>query len=211
MVGWDFPHMPAFDAILFDFDGVLLDSEPAHYDCWLEALAPFGVTFDWDYWVKHCVGMDDRTMLHKIAADARPPRTWDELWACYPAKKAAFRRRMLANPPFLPELTGLLERLSVRYKLAVVTSSGRTEIEPLLEAGGLRRYFSALVCGRDVERRKPAPDPYLLAAKQLGAKRPLVVEDSAPGIASARAAGFEVLVVKSPEEVPGLLCACLEG
>ena len=89
--------------------------------------------------------------------------------------------------------------------MAVVTSSGRSEIEPLLEAGGLRRYFDTLVCARDAPRHKPAPDPYLLAAERLAARTALVVEDSEAGIASGRAAGFEVLEVRTPADVPRLV------
>jgi sugar-phosphatase len=74
-----------------------------------------------------------------------------------------------------------------------------------LEAGGLRQYFQTVVGGENVKHHKPAPDPYLLAAERLGLRAPLVVEDSAAGIASGRAAGFEVLAVNSPSEVPDLV------
>ena len=89
--------------------------------------------------------------------------------------------------------------------MAVVTSSGRTEIEPLLQAAGLRDYFATMVCGREAGGLKPSPDPYLMAARQLGAKAPLVVEDSEAGIAAGRAAGFEVLAIKNPAEVPHVI------
>ena len=75
----------------------------------------------------------------------------------------------------------------------------------MLEAGGLRRWFQTVVGGENVKRHKPAPDPYLLAAERLGARTPLVVEDSAPGIASGRAAGFPVLAVAQPAEMPDLV------
>jgi len=117
---------------------------------------------------------------------------------------------MLANPPFAPELSAVLERLHARYRMAVVTSSGRTEVEPALAAAGLRPFFDALVCGREAGPLKPAPEPYLLAAKLLGAVRPLVVEDSAPGIAAGRAAGFEVLAVESAATTPEALLRKLD-
>ena len=75
----------------------------------------------------------------------------------------------------------------------------------MLEAGGLRQYFKRWWAARDVKRHKPAPDPYLLAAERLGVRAPLVVEDSAAGLASGRAAGFEVLAVTHPAEVPLLV------
>ena len=210
MIGWNFPTMPQFDAVLFDFDGVLADSEPLHYACWAEALAPLGVVLSWEFFRDRCVGLDDREMMRLIAARSDPPRDWETLWARHPAKKELFSRRMLAAPPFAPGVGPLLEELRGAYKLAVVTSSARSEIEPALAAGDLLEYFDALVCGREAERLKPAPDPYLMAARLVGAKQPLVVEDSAYGIASGRAAGFAVLVIPSTDEMAALVRNRLE-
>jgi beta-phosphoglucomutase len=193
--------MPEFDAILFDFDGVLLDSEPVHCACWAEVLAPLGVSLEWEYYRQHGIGVDDREMLRMMAAASHPPRNWKELWALYPAKKKLFQARMAQLPPFDPSLDGFLGGLHGVYKLAVVSSSSTTEIAPILEAGGLRRHFDTLVGREDVERRKPAPEPYRLAAQRLGARTALVVEDSQVGLASGRAAGFEVLAVKGPADL----------
>jgi beta-phosphoglucomutase len=193
--------MPEFEAILFDFDGVLLDSEPVHYACWAEVLAPLGVTVEWEYYREHGVGVDDREMLRTVAARSDPPRNWEELWALYPAKKRLFQARMAQLPPFDPSLDGFLGELHGVYKLAVVTSSATTEIAPILVAGGIWQHFDTLVGGEDVKRHKPAPDPYLLAAERLGVRAALVVEDSEPGMASGRAAGFEVLAVKGPADL----------
>jgi HAD superfamily hydrolase (TIGR01509 family) len=84
----------------------------------------------------------------------------------------------------------------------VVTASSRPDIEPLLVAGGIAGHFDALVCGKEAGRHKPAPDPYLRAAALLDVKKPLVVEDSEAGMASARAAGFEVLAVETAASMP---------
>lgn len=193
------------DAILFDFDGVLLDSEPLHFACWAEVLEPLGVRLDWNFYSRHCIGIDDREMLRMMATQSEPPRAWDELWARYPAKRDLFRERTLHAPPFDPAIGDLLAELHPTYNMAVVSSSGRAEIEPLLQAAGLRQHFDALVCGREAGGLKPLPDPYLKAARDLGAKRPLVLEDSDAGIAAASAAGFEVIRVESPSRVPALL------
>src|SRR5712691_7200078 len=196
--------MPEFEAILFDFDGVLLDTEPVHWACWAQVLAGLDLTLTWEYYRDHCIGIDDRDMLRAIAREARPPRDWDSLWALYPAKKKLFQERM-SQPQFDPALIELLQNLDGRYKLAVVSSSACAEIAPLLAAGGLRRHFATVVGGDDVTRQKPAPDPYLLADRRLQARTALVVEDSAAGIASGRAAGFEVLPVKHSTQVPELV------
>jgi beta-phosphoglucomutase len=196
--------MPEFQAILFDFDGVLLDTEPVHWACWAQELAGLGITLTWDFYRRHCIGIDDRDMLRMIASQSDPPRDWRDLWALYPAKKELFRARM-DQPPFDLALNALLANLHQHYRLAVVSSSSCAEIDPLLAAGGLRAHFDTVVGGEQVQHHKPAPEPYLLAAARLGVTQALVLEDSAAGIASGLAAGFEVLAVERPADVPGLL------
>jgi HAD superfamily hydrolase (TIGR01509 family) len=187
-----------FDSILFDFDGVLADTEPLHYQCWLEILAPFGLQPSWDFYQRECIGISDRLMVERIST----PALFDLIWPKYADKQALFRHKLTLKSPFLDETSAMIADLSRRYKLAVVSSSGRTEIEPPLVRAGLRDHFQAMVCGKEAGNLKPAPDPYLHAAQLLGAKNPLVVEDSEAGVASGRAAGFEVLRVDSAASMP---------
>ena len=186
-----------FDSILFDFDGVLADTEPLHYECWLEILEPFGIQPTWDYYQRECIGISDRLMVERIST----PALFDLIWPKYALKQALFRHKLSLKSPFLAETAAMISELSPLYKLAVVSSSQRTEVEPPIVRAGLRDHFQAMVCGREAGNLKPSPDPYLHAAQLLGAKTPLVVEDSAAGEASGRAAGFEVLRVSSPESV----------
>jgi beta-phosphoglucomutase len=197
-----------YDAILFDFDGVLADSEPLHYRCWKEILAPYGIDLEWDVYADNYIGISDRVMLAKFCEAASPPVELQTLIDQYPRKRDRFRETMASELPFFEGCREFLETLD-SYKLAVVSSSGRLEIEPPLERAGLRGYFRTLVCGGDVRNQKPAPDPYLLAAERLEACRPLVVEDSEAGVESARAAGFDVIRVNSPAEVRAAVVARL--
>jgi HAD superfamily hydrolase (TIGR01509 family) len=105
---------------------------------------------------------------------------------------------MAVAPAFAPGMAEFIRELAQSYRLGVVSSSASAEIEPLLEASGIRRHLSTVVSGGDVERHKPAPDPYLLAAARLGIRRALVVEDSPAGMESARAAGFEAVRIADP-------------
>lgn len=197
--------MPAFDAILFDFDGVLIDSEPVHWACWREVLLPLGVSLEWDFYRDHCIGIDDRLMLQMMATAAHPPRDWHEMWAQYPAKKELFRARMITSLPFPEGLAGLLDELRGNYKLAVVSSSSCAEIEPLLAKAGLRGYFGTIVGAESVKHYKPAPEPYLVAAERLEARTALVLEDSDAGLESGRAAGFEALRIRHPNETAAVV------
>jgi beta-phosphoglucomutase len=196
--------MPGYDAIFFDFDGVLVDSEPLHFACWRDVLAPFGVKLSWERFRDEAIGITDRALVEKLASQASPSVPFARLWEQYPVKKQLFRSRVLENPPVASGLGVLIKRIS-HYPLAVVSSSWREEVAPVLERCGIAGAFAAIVCGDDVTRHKPAPDPYLKAAKILNVKQPLVLEDSDTGAAAARAAGFDVLRVRSVEGMPALL------
>lgn len=191
-----------YDSILFDFDGVLADSEPVHYQCWKEILAPFGIAFEWETFARECIGVADREMLMRLSKTVTPAISFEALVAEYPRKKMMFREKMLAAPPFMEETIAMVRQVAAQLPLAVVSSSGREEIEPPITAVGIRDCFQTLVCGLEAGKLKPAPDPYLLAAERMTVRRPLVVEDSAAGEASARAAGFEVVRVELAAEVP---------
>ena len=195
--------MPVYEAIFFDFDGVLIDSEPVHWACWRDVIQPLGAELTWEFYRDHCIGIDDRDMLKMIARE----RDWQELWAQYPAKKQLFRERMITAPPFPSTLPATLDRLKPLYRMAVVSSSGRDEIEPLMDRAGLLGYFETVVGGGDVTKHKPLPEPYLLAASRLGVSRAVVLEDSAAGMTAGRAAGFDVLQVRHPNDVPDILLA----
>jgi beta-phosphoglucomutase len=188
-----------YEAILFDFDGVLVDSEPVHFECWKEVLAPFGINLPWETYAATCIGVADREMIHGFAKELGID--FDQLWAQYPRKKELFRGRNETAIQFLPETLELVRALSGEYALAVVSSSARVEVEPVLVRGGIRDCFTALVCGSEAPKLKPAPDPYLRAAELLRTSKALVVEDSDAGEQSGRAAGFDVLRITSASEL----------
>ncbi len=197
------PSLP-FDSILFDFDGVLADSEGVHFECWTAILSPLGIPLTWEAYCANCIGITDRAMLEVLAAQKNPPHDVEDLWQYYPKKKALFREKAYANPP-IPQATRDMLRGLTDYRLAVVSSSGRAEVEPVLERAGIRDCFATIVTGDDVQNRKPHPEPYLLAAQRLGVSRPLVVEDSEPGAAAGRAAGFHVLKLHDPYALSSVL------
>ena len=193
-----------YEAIFFDFDGVLADSEPVHFESWREALQPVGIQLDWTTFAKYCIGVPDRDAVELLCRLNPKPIDVEVAWAQRDRKADLFAAHMLRFPPFSDEVIELVKSLSA-YKLAVVTASSRQDIEPLLERAGIRSCFAALVCRDDVTRNKPAPDPYLLAARLVAVSHALVVEDSEPGAASGAAAGFDVLRVPSPAAMPRMV------
>lgn len=202
--------MPSYQAIFFDFDGVLADTEPLHHACWRETLLPFGIDLQWDWYRDNCIGVADRAMIETICSHAAVPVDPDLVWPSYSAKQQLYGQRVAETPPFPEEVLDLIRSLDGQL-LGVVSSSGRAEVEPLLVRAGIREHFSVVVCGEDVGRHKPAPDPYLLAARTLSVREALVVEDSEAGVASGRAAGFDVLQIPHPSHLPSLLRARLRS
>jgi beta-phosphoglucomutase len=172
-----------WDALLFDFDGVLADTERIHHRSWNLALEPLGIQWDWDYYQKHCIGVADALLVDSAEYVER--------------KQHIFKEQLELSEPFCSDTLTLIQELNSIYKLAVVSSSFRKDVEPPLVKFNLRHHFHTLVTAEDVQNLKPAPEPYLLGAARLGAKRPLVIEDSDSGVAAGKAAGFEVLRVSS--------------
>ena len=187
-----------FDALLFDFDGVLADTERVHHRAWNQTLEPLGIQLDWETYQKNFVGVADEVALAVILGDRLHEGDQEGLVA---RKQALFRQGLAEAQPFREDTVKLLEEVRYMYTLAVVSSSYKSEVEPPLIRGGIRPCFQLLVTGEDVQNFKPSPEPYLLAAELLGARRPLVIEDSEAGVASGRAAGFEVLQVSAVEKV----------
>ncbi len=190
--------------ILLDFDGVLADTEPLHWQCWNDTLRPLGLGVSWEDYQLHCVGISDRDFLERLGALGNPPRSVDELLPYYPLKKILFRKRAAAGGLVPAELKQLLAMIPPQ-RLAVVTSSSRQEIEPILRAEQIHHLFGATIYGDDVRRLKPDPEPYQLAMQRLGVSSAIALEDSGPGTESARRAGCEVIQVRHPSEVQGIL------
>lgn len=199
-----------YDAILFDFDGVLADTEPLHCEAWRRALEPLGITFDWEFYRTKGVGISDSDLLALLATLSQPSKPVEELWQRFPIKQRLFLEMARENPPFSEAVKLLLTSLKNR-SLGLVSSTSRQEILPLIRAAGLTKIFRVVICAEDVTRLKPDPEPYLEAARRLNAVNPLVVEDSEAGVRAARAAGFDVIRVAGPSEVPGKLRAALDG
>jgi len=191
------------DALLFDFDGVLGDTERLHWGCWAQVVREYsGFELTWDAYRKHGVGVSDDAFNEFIERAGGPSP--NELRAVlYPRKKALFLERIVVDPPILPETREMVKSLTL--PAAVVSSSARAEIEPILAAAGIADCFAATVFGGDVREMKPSPEPYLKAGMLLGAIRPVVFEDSEAGLASGYASGYETVRVPDPADLARLV------
>ena len=125
---------------------MLSDTEPIHFLCWKEVLSGFGIDPPWEWFAANCIGISERDTLQALGGLASPPLDFDTLWAQYPRKKQLFRERVAQGVPLAPGIAELLEQLRPRYRIAVVSSSARQEVQPALEIAGVWQYFDAAVC-----------------------------------------------------------------
>ena len=193
-------------AVFFDFNGVIIDDEPLQMKAYQAVLGREGLTLtEADYYGS--LGMDDVTFLR--AAYARAERELDEesLGRVVEAKTAAHRKLLEGELPLFPGVVTFVKAVARRYAVGLVSMARRTEIDHVLERAALSSYFEVVVSAEDAAACKPDPSCYNNALELLNRKRGeahviplradecLVVEDSPPGILSARAAGMRTLGV----------------
>lgn len=186
------------DALLFDLDGTLIDTESIARTTGRAAFAALGLVAE-DAFLHSLIGRDEPTSA-RIIAQAFPGA---DLGALRREWQAAFRAAIAIDLPLKPGVAELLA-LTEGLPRAIVTSTERDGAHRKLGIAGLADAFSCVVTLNDVQSPKPAPDPYLLAARLLGAapSRCLVFEDSETGAESAWRAGC--VVVQVPDLVPSL-------
>ena len=196
------PRRPAaLRAVLFDMDGLLVDSEPLWFEVERTVMARLGGQWGKADQQALIGGSLDRTVSW-LLAKAAVPASRDDVARWLVAEMAALigARGLPLQPGAGPLLAGL-DAASVPY--ALVTASSRAIMEAVLKVTAVR--FSVTICGDDVRRGKPDPEPYMLAADKLGVPTAgcVVLEDSPTGIAAARAAGCPVIAVPSVPVPPG--------
>jgi beta-phosphoglucomutase len=190
--------MPAAaTAVVFDFDGVLADTEGLHLRAFQEVLAGRGWTLRRDDYFDRYLGYDDRDLILSFAADANLPLTAGEVDALLVEKARRYDRRVAAGSVLFDGAAGAIARLGARHRLGIASGSLHGEIAAILAANGLTASIAVVVGADDVPRSKPAPDPYAAAVAALGvaAERAVAIEDSRWGLVSARMAGLRTIGV----------------
>jgi beta-phosphoglucomutase len=188
-------------AAIFDFDGVLVDSEPLHYRCLRDALASEGITITPEEYARHYLAYTDREAI-RVALEVHGSTPDSAHVEEVARRKAAHFEALIREVPFFDGARELVAALGRTVPLAIASGALRDEIERILDAGGLRAAFATVVGADDVSRGKPHPEPYLAALGGLRSVVPdlqaadcLVVEDSMAGIAAGLAAGMRVVGV----------------
>lgn len=195
------------EALVFDYDGVIADTEPLHWRSWAALLSHYGIALGWEEYCRIGQGVSDAQLFDHFRG-RMPQSAAREFALRNQERKEMVRAWSLADIPILPETVDLLKALG-KYRVGLVTSSDRAEVEPVLQAAQVSDCFGAMVCGGEADAPKPSPAPYLLIARRLGVKTGIAFEDSELGLASARAAGFKTAKIARPGDLPQVVAATL--
>jgi beta-phosphoglucomutase family hydrolase len=184
----------SISAIIFDMDGVIVDSEPLHERAFRHVFAEIGHADTHGVDFPSYYGKSDALVWRDFIARHQPPHTFEELLG---RKERRFTELLHEEKPIFPGLPELLAECARRWPVGLASGSRHPTIEAVLNLRGLRQYFSAVVSSSDVAHGKPAPDIFLHTAKLLNVPptQCVVIEDSAAGVTAARAAGMTAIAI----------------
>jgi len=193
----------ALQAIVFDFDGVIADSEPLHLKAYQQALAEEGLLLDRDEYFSRYLGYDDVGMLQAMARDRGLPWTDRHITALVARKGVKLQAMLEGDEVLFPGAAAFVRAAAAEVPIAIASGALRHEIVQIVNAAGLGRLFAAIVASGDTPESKPSPAPYQLAFEQLqqatrvplDRRRCVAIEDSVWGLESARGAGLRCVGV----------------
>ena len=194
--------MPKIKAILFDMDGVLIDARDLHYEALNAALSPFGLPISRDAHLATFDGLSTRQKLLMLSETMGLPTDLHDLIHDLKQKHTQARIAAHCRPVFQHRyMLSSLKRRGIR--LGLCSNSIRLSVESMMNAAKIASFFEFMLSNEDVKNPKPAPDIFSEAVRRMGLspKECLAVEDNPNGIAAAKSAGVEVLVVADPDDV----------
>ena len=178
--------------VVFDFDGVLADSEPLHLAVYQEVFAALGATLTREDYYTQYLGFDDEGVFRAMAAVHGWEMDEARIAALVDQKALVFDDLIGSRDVLFPGAIACVERLAGAFPLGIASGALKHEIQTILRATGLEKHFRFIVAAGDTPYSKPAPDPYARAARLHGLPPAacVAIEDSRWGIVSARQAGL---------------------
>lgn len=199
-------------AILFDFNGVIVNDEPQHCEALIATLATYGYALDRAGYYRDYLGFDDRECFRFTFERMGLPDDPARIHEAIERKAERYEQAIRASLELVPGSAQFIRAAAGEgYRLAVVSGALRREIELVLGASGLRTHFEVVVAAEDVSHCKPDPQGYRAARAALAVapERCMVIEDSLPGLEAARGAGVRCTMVATSHPASELAAADL--
>lgn len=186
--------MENIKAILFDFDGVIVDSEPLHFEAHKKALKNFRVELTFEDYMDFGVSKGDNNLYEKVSQKYGVKIDKEVISK---TKKQIYREIFDEKAELIPGILEALKKFSKRYDLAIVSSGVKSSIEYAIDKFDIGKYFKFVVTGDDVEKVKPFPDVYLKSIELLGLEKEncIAIEDSETGLEAAKNAGIKCIAI----------------
>jgi len=192
-------------AVIFDFDGVIVDTEPLHYKSFQQLLEPLGMGFSWEEYVETYMGFDDRDAFIEAFTSREKQIDPIMLNSLIKSKAVVFQSVIRDGVSAYPGVVNLVNKLhKADIPLGICSGALRSDIIPILQMLKIEDCFEVIVTAEEVSKSKPDPESYILAFKKLADIRPhinlspatvLAIEDTPAGITSAAKSGLTVLAV----------------
>jgi beta-phosphoglucomutase len=189
------------EAVLFDFNGVLVDDEPQHCEALQRVLADEGLTLTREQYYAEYLGMDDRTGFVEAYRRAQRTLTTELLKYLVDKKSRLYLDLISTSVQMVAGAPDFVRDAGKQFRLGIVSGALRREIDHVLSQAGLGGGFETIIAADDVSRCKPDPAAYLAALGAFNRRRPIaadkcvVIEDSLPGLEAARAAGMRCVML----------------
>lgn len=191
-----------FKAILFDFNGLIVDDEPIHFECFKRVLLDEEIDLTEEAYWKDYLGFDDKGLFEAVFSDNQKKITPKKLADLIRKKNDVYIPIIEQKLPLFPGVDSFIREVAKTYDMAVVSGALRNEIDCVLKAGKLDSYFPIIISANDTKRGKPDPEGFVMGLTRLKKKNPevrpencLVLEDSHAGIEAAHRAGMKVVAL----------------
>jgi beta-phosphoglucomutase-like phosphatase (HAD superfamily) len=200
------PSLKHLEGVIFDMDGVIVDSEPRHQQAFMDIFHEIGYADNHAIQFEDYLGKSDRAVWDDFMEIHQPSFSIEDLTA---RKQNRLIDLLQSEQPIFETLPQLVEKLSQRFSLSVASGSLHPVIDVVLELEDLRRFFPTVVSVEDVLKGKPAPDIFLRAAEGMNVKpdKICVIEDSAAGVQAGKSAGMSVIAITNSLEPAALSMA----
>lgn len=205
-------------AILFDFNGVIVDDEHIQFEAYREVMRPYEVELTEDAYFSR-MGMNDRVFVTSVFEETGKPVDAQTLDSITGAKTAKWRESVMANVPLFDGVDNFIRKCAEEFAIGIVSMAKREEIELVLGLAGLRDFFATILSAEDITTYKPDPECYREGFRRIDLYRTsqghlpmhhgecLAIEDAAAGVQAAKGAGLKALGVTSHVSADALRAA----